>query len=411
MPPHSKAALSRGKGSSFLTYARSPMFWFACALYFVAATPFEQDRSGFSFLIRLSCILFLLAPLVLTQKAKLLSTHPVIILVFVALVAANISAPNDRLFIALALVSATATLGQVRDQKWLEQLSFILFVYLSVNAAGLALQVAALRGAGILLDLHGLIFPNAARIEIMGEYGRLSGFHNEPGTYSQWMLMTLFLRSLITRRLLTSFNLGVCGTIVATVSLWGFLGVCIFLLAATIETLLASRTSTLIKRLGALALLTLAAAAVATVFVPGAILRESIAFLQAKAGLTTESGLDKLLATAELQRVFQDVLIIGAPMTPGFCPDCRAPNDAGIWANGTYYLGFTVMLALGAALGLRVVRLWGPAYLPLLAILLTWKAAFYDPALWMLIGHILASAPVRASARQRPLLRGHRGVV
>jgi hypothetical protein len=382
------AAFVRSQGGSFFAYAPSLVFWVRCALYFVAATPFEQDRSGFSYLIRLCCIILLLALMSLIHRTRLQSPHPLAALVFLALVAANIGSPGDRLLISLALIVTTCTLGQICSEKWLEELGHILGVYLAVNAVGLVLQIVALIGAGTLLDLHGMIFPNAARIEFLGEYGRLSGFHNEPGTYSQWMLMTLFLRSLITRKLLTLFNLVVCGTIAATVSLWGILAVCVYLLAATIELLIASKTTRAAKRIGISALFALTVATTATLF-SDYITHDSIAFLQNKAGLTTDSGEDKIVAMADLEQQFQHVIFIGAPITPGFCPPCLAPNDIGIWANGIYYFGFMLMFALVATLALRLGRHWGLQFVPLLAMMLSWKAPFYDPSLWMLIGHIL----------------------
>ncbi len=321
-------------------------------------------------------------------KASIARLHPMVFLASIGLVCANVFAMSDRALMALALIVITSCLAQVRDPKWLEQLSHILFVYLAINAAGLVFQIAALWGGGILIDLHGLIFLEASRIEsIGGQHGRMSGFHNEPGTYSQWMLMTLFLRCLITGRLLSAFNVAVSVSILATVSLWGIIGVVIYLVAVTLEALLASGVVDFFKRIGVLLLFILVSAALATQ-VPGNVLEESLAFVEAKSGMQSDSGTDKLYAMEELGQEFWNVFIFGAPVNPGFCRYCLAPNDVGIWANMTYYFGFMITAGLGATLGAQIVRHWGIAYLPLLAIMLVWKAPFYDPALWMLIGHI-----------------------
>ena len=383
----------------FRVYALNPQFWFNAALYFVAATPFEFAQSGTTFLIRLSCIACLVGSLWFSGKIRLSQTQPMVLLALLSLLAANVFAMTDRAIMAFALILATATLAQVKDWKWREQLQYILAVYLAVNAAGLTLQIVALWGAGILLDLHGMIFPAASRIESIGQYGRLSGFHNEPGTFAQWMLMALFLRCLITGRLLTVFNIFVCGMIVATVSLWGAIGATMFAVAVAIEAVLASKAATIAKNIGVLLLSLLVIVAIASQ-VPNSVVQEGLSVLQAKAGFQSETGTDKLLAIDYLQSEFWKVLVLGGPISAndgnsGFCPSCSSPNDVGIWANGIYHFGFLYALALGLALGWRVLTRSGFAYLPLLAMMLTWKAPFYDPALWMLIGVILGGTSAR----------------
>jgi hypothetical protein len=388
--PFETSDAERMSRSSFASHARNPFFWVACLLYFVAATPFELDQSGFTFLLRLACVLGLAIPLVLSGRTNLVP-HPMVIVALVVLLAANISALIDRSVLAISLIFATSILAQSRDQRWLEMLGHVLVVYLAVNATGLVLQTATLWGTGTLLDLHGSVFQSAARIEVIGTHGRLSGFHNEPGTFSQWMLMTLLLRCLLTRRLFSFFNMLICATIMSTISLWGVMGVTAYLIAVAIEALLSSSVSQMIKRLALLFSLGVTILIVVATQVPTEVIEQSLAFLEAKADVeTNDSSLDKLLAAEHFSNQIWDLIVIGAPITPGFCPPCIAPNDAGLGLNSVYYFGLLLVVVLGSVIIFRVATLWGISYLPLFGMMMIWKAPFYDPAVWMIIGLVLA---------------------
>lgn len=373
----------------FDKYARRPVFWLNCVLFFLIATPFELQSSGLGWLIKLLCVIVMVVPLAVRNKGGLHRIHPMLAIAVAALVVANVLSISDRAILAIALIVTASLLGQFRNDEWLEQFGHILFVYLAVHAAGFLVQLAALWGTANLLDLHSLIFPGVSRIERIGLHGRLSGFHVEPGTYSQWMLMSVFLRSLIMRRLLTPFNAAIAFTGLATTSLWGALAVGLFLIAVILEALMASTLAVWSKNLGRLALLVLVVAGLATQ-VPGPLREESLAYLETKAEMKSESGMDKLLAIGALERDFWEVFFLGGSIKPGFCPYCVAPNDAGLWANAIYYFGFLVAFGLAAVLVLRVGLFWGVAYLPLIAAMFVWKAHFYDPFVWVLIGHIMS---------------------
>ncbi len=373
---------------SFVTFVGTPLFWLNCALFFVAATPFEYSASGLSYLIRFSCVLLLLAQQIALGRFDATKTHSIVYLVLAAFIAANIASPSDRFLQAIALIVATTLLAQIRSTAWVEQLKNILTVYLTINVVGLVSQVAWLIASGSVLELHGLIFPVDSRSESYGLFGRMSSFHNEPGTYAQWMTMMLFLRSLITGKLLNVFSLIVLASITATLSLWGVLATFAYISAICVEAILkSSKISNLAKSFGS-GIILVFAVLIASSIIPESNTLHILEFFQLKA--EGDSANDKSYALSVLLDKLNSVILIGQPIAPGLCPECIAPNDVGLGPNVVYYWGLIVTVMLSVVLAWRIVTRWGFAFLPPLLLFWTWKAWFYDPAVWMLIGFILS---------------------
>lgn len=365
-----------------------PRVWLLCMLFFLVATPFELDRSGFAYFLKASAILAMIAYAVFARGARIGKVNPLIILLVVTFFLTNLVALSDRALLATAAILTGALLGQIRGSDWNDEFLVAVSVYLVVHVAGLLVAAALFYSAGQVVELHGMIFPQESRAEAHGLVGRVAGFHNEPGTYSQWTLMALFLLSLMRGRLYSFWSLMIALSLVLTVSLWGVLAFGAFVVAITIEALIstgkAQRTKTVLS-------VFLFAAVVAILLINAStdIVESALEFITLKGSMTTQSGLDKLWALEFMQREFWDVFVIGRPLVPGFCPYCHSPQDAGLGMTGTYYLGFLLFTLLIIVLAATAYSKWNIGFAVPLALILVWKAHLYEPLLFIIIGYIL----------------------
>ncbi|OEO28647.1 hypothetical protein VW23_004210 [Devosia insulae DS-56] len=300
----------------------------------------------------------------------------------------NLIETTDRAVIAFALIAVGSAVGQLRDPNWDDRLIALLTVYLVIHLGGFIFQVGQFLLQGQILELHGLIFPSASRAYQIGTAARLSGFQIEPGTYAQWMLMATFLRCLLLRRIISPLTVAIVASTLVTLSLWAVIGAALFSAGAIIEAVF---QSTVRNKFRATYLVLIFGVAFLIFFysLPDATIRDSLTYLDVKADLTSTSGTDKVAAVGAIfERVF-DVLIFGAPMGSRFCEACLSPQDVGIWANLIYYFGLLPTLAVVGLTAWSIASRWGPSYLPLLVALLSWKAQFYDPFLWIILGYAL----------------------
>jgi hypothetical protein len=377
---------------NWLRYLGSPLYYVQVVMFFLLATPFELTAgSGYSYFAKLICAVGLIVTS--GAMASLRPNTTLFLSVFLALIflIANSNNPNDRVLLAFATILITVILGNLRTEPWNARLCAILSGFLAVHAAALLVVFANFFLRGDIIDLHSMVFPGAARTEQYGSVARIAGLHVEPGTYAQWTMAALFFRALITRSLGTPFNFAIVLTVALTFSLWAAMAVIVFLIGVLIEFILTRSTTT---RWRAFLAIGLAGAAIYLVGtgLPQQFSDDALGFFQLKLN-NSESSLDKLLATAEFWRTLPNNLVIGSPVTPGFCPACLAPTDVGLWANLIYYFGLLPMLFLFAAMAGQLLK-WGIAFAVLAALMLVWKASYFDPLLWLIIAFVLFGPPV-----------------
>lgn len=365
-----------------------PGIWVMCALFFVAATPFELDRSGFAYLLKACAMLGIVAYAVLVRRARTGRLSLFATAVVIVLFLTNLFGWTDRILLAMAAIVAGTLLGQTRGDKWNDEFQVVVLVYLVVHCVGLLVAVSLFYGAGQVIELHNTFFPHESRAEAYGVVGRLSGFHNEPGTYSQWMIMALYLFVLTQGRLYSILIAFFAFSVVLTVSLWGVLAFGVIAVAFAIEVLISPgkgyRTRRLLSVILFVGIITTLALNASSYIV-----EQGLQFLELKGSMTTPSGLSKLYAVDFMRQEFLNVIVLGRPFDPGFCPRCMSPQDAGIGMTGTYYLGFLLFASLIIVLAIRVYSCWGIGLVVPIALVLVWKAHLYEPLLWVIIGYVL----------------------
>lgn len=370
---------------------------FQICFFFVAATPFElMAGSGYAVLIRFSAALILL--LTLRSNLRLTPWVALIVALVIFYFSGNVSSPSQRLFQSSAMILVGALIGAAGTSRLSEGISPLIHWYLILHLVGFCVGFTAYYVSGVLLDLHSFIFPNPSRIEQWGSGARIAGFHLEPGSYAQWTMMAIFLNALTIRRILTPLHVFAALTVLASASLWGVLAAGVFLLVTPIESLLSRRT---VRAFDLVASSVVAASAIylGIFFLDARILEDIAQGLQMKASLTTQTGLDKVQGIEFLREELENILLIPGTFPPGFCPSCLSPNDIGVWANALYYFGVSSSLLLFGIVAWRLAVGWGPHFLPLLALALTWKAPFYDVFLWIIVSYCLHSPPKRADAK------------
>jgi hypothetical protein len=380
--------------------------WVLAVLFFLAATPFELKQSGFVYLVKAMAVAGIIGYAVLMRGARLTRFHPLIALALLLFLAANLIDWSDRAGIALVAILLGAILGQLRGDKWDNDFYSVVLLFVWSHVAGLVFAVVAFYSTSNVLDLHGLIFPEASRAAATGNLGRLSGFHTEPGTYSQWTLFALFLAALIRGELFTRWHALIAGSILLTFSLWGLLAVPVFALAFMIEALFKKKLSTKFRRLFAILSTALIGVGLANLISPE--IRETATeFLSLKASFTTQSGLDKLEASRFLSENYASVLFFGQPIDPGFCPRCLSPQDSGLGFTASFYLGFAMFGCLMLIIARQLASNWNLGFVVALLPIVVWKAHLYEPLVWIIIGYIL-TGPSRFDPQSLLARRGRR---
>lgn len=381
--------------NKILRFLARPTLWLMSVLFFVAATPFELGQSGSTYIVKIGAMIIILAYAVVIRGAQLERLNLFAIVAITILFITNLFGWTDRVIIAITAIVAATLLGQMRGRKWDRDFQFIVFVYLAVHCGGLLIAIILFYGTGQIIDLHGAVFPFASRTEAIGVVGRLSGFHTEPGTYSQWTLMALYLFALMKGRLYNIFNAFIALSVVITVSLWGVLAFGIFAVAFAIDALISPGKGQRIRLMLSISLFS-CVITILTLQTSSIIIDDAIGYLMLKGEMDTQSGLDKVYALEFMRQELWNVIIIGRPFFPGFCPECISPQDAGIGMTGSYYLGFLFFTTLIIALMVTAYRRWNIAFIVPLLLLLVWKAHVYEPLLWVIIGYILKGPSLRA---------------
>lgn len=393
---------------------KAAQFWLECICFIIIATPFELAiGSGYAYLIKAVAALIIPLPWLLTGKVTVSPQIGLVLILAVLFLLINLQEPSLRSAHAFSLIILGGLIGFIKGEAWIKQLSAVVTVYIVFNLLGFTVAMADFFIRGNVIDLHGMLFSTSSRAYSIGSAARLSGFHNEPGTYAQWMLMATFLRCLLTRRITSVLTVAVGVSMLLTVSLWAVIGVLLLATAIALEILMRANVNQKVRALTGAALLLMAGTLVFSI-IPDSIVQDVFAYLGIKSELNTESGLNKILALREIQDKFFDILFIGSPMEPGFCPQCLSPQDLGTWATGAFYFGvlpFGLLLLYAAR---KLVRWHGLPYLPLLGAMLVWKATFYDPMFWMIMSYMITSTPhgrlMAGGAQPPPGLRTMRPV-
>ena len=397
--PSSVVAARPKLSFSLVTAIRSVRFWVEWACFFLIATPFELEiGSGYGYAIKGFATIILLMSRLTISRANVDGKFAWIVVLALCFLGINISSISSRAASAFILILLGCSLGMLKSEEWRRRLFEIVTLYLIVHAGALVFSFIEFSLRGYVTDLHALIFSEASRGQIIGAAVRVAGFHTEPGTYAQWVLMALFLRSLLMRRVASPLAVFVGVTMVMTWSLWAVVGAALLLSAIILEAVFRANIASKVKFIIS-AFVLFQVTLVALAYLPQGMLEDGLAFLRLKSEASTESGLNKILALNELYNRLNELVLFGNPIIPGFCPTCIAPQDIGIWANFTYYFGLTPSLLIFLSAASLLLRGWGISFLPLLIGMMLWKATFYDQFLWILIGTILSR---NAASRLRP---------
>lgn len=386
-----KLIQSRGNPANMELSFR-PTIWILGALFFVAATPFELAQSGFGYLIKAVALGMIVVYAVLVRGARTGRFNLLTILIFVSFFVINLAAWSERAVVAILTIGTGVLLGQARGERWNRDFYSVVVLFLAFHVGALILALAIFYTTGRVVELHGIIFPEVSRAEAYGTLARLSGLHTEPGTYSQWTLMALYLLALIRGELFSFWHALIATSVLLTFSLWGLLATGVFVFSFLLEAIVARQLSDKFKRLLgliALVLLTIAAAsAISSELRDGA-----VQFLSQKASLSTDSGLDKLEASRFFKENFASIFMFGEPLDPGFCPQCISPQDAGVAQTSTYYLGFVLFASLVFYVIVRTATRWNIGFVVPVLLILVWKAHIYEPLLWVIFGYVFRGPP------------------
>lgn len=362
--------------------------WSLGLLFFLAATPFELTQSGYAYIVKSFAMAVIVSYAVLQRGARTGLIHPIVGIILVLFFANNIFSWTDRAAIAIASIFFGTILGQARSERWDRDLYSIVSMFIFVHFAALTFSGALFYSTGNVIDLHGMVFPEASRAEAFDVIGRLSGLHTEPGTYSQWTLISLYLLALIRGKLFTFWHALVASSVLLTFSLWGVLALGTFILAFLIE---AVTTGGLKGKFRAILRFVafLVTGAVVVFSISPEIRQVALDFFVHKGSLVTDSGLDKLRASLFFRDNLTSVLFFGEPLYPGFCPNCISPQDAGVGQNAIYYFGLLFFGALILTIFVRITTRWNLSFALLLLLIVSWKAHVYEPLLWIVFGYIL----------------------
>lgn len=374
---------------------------FITILLFIISTPFELAQSGFVYLFKGAALAIIITYAIVLRGAGLSKVLllPLIVCIII-LVLNTVGNWSERALIGLVTIALGALAGQLRSAVWNNELEKALKYLLIINIAGFMASYSYFYIAGNVLDLHGMIFPNPSRAETFGQFARNSGFHTEPGTYAQWNLMILFLYSIITGRLFHSLTFLTLATCFLTVSLWALVGITIYLIALSVETIFDRSKTKYLRYASSLMAVTLSITLYYQFSSADAII-SVFRYLELKGSFTTESGLDKVRAAQFFYNELNHLILVGKPIDPGFCPNCISPQDAGLGMNGVYYLGAAISVAIFAISFFKLLIWRGLAFAIPLGLLLVWKAHFYDPLLWLIIGYILSLGLSKMELRPR----------
>jgi hypothetical protein len=366
-------------------------------LFIMTATPVESSGgAGVATLIRtLSAMLFLL---VMSQRLGVkLSQSCLLVVVELTFYFIAINIPNFTYFAVMATMCMTWGLmvAYMAEDRWREWMDFYIRSYLVFNMIGLAIAIAAYVGTGQILDLHKLVFPfSEARVAIFMDRVRLSGFHIEPGTYSNMIYMMILLRALLLGRIYNRLNLLAMLSTLATFAAWAAVAVSFVCVGMIFEFFIynpnmrPSVRAVILIVFGSIALITL------PIVMPNLSDLEYVDYFAKRFSgeHNTGSSVDKIMALDAWQDKLGFRMLIGTSLPDSFCPICEAEQDLGTFFSMAYYVGILPTIALIAASAIKMRQNWNIAFGFAAIPTLVSKLYFYDPILWLIIGVLIFSA-------------------
>ncbi|MFT3800669.1 MAG: hypothetical protein QM766_05555 [Burkholderiaceae bacterium] len=207
---------------------------------FLVFTPFESDDGSLAanYAVTVFC---LAATLVLTPisslKGLLWPSASLLLPAAVILHSLLLSTQGFSPYSLLLIVSfATAiVLVEYANSRPVEFLA-VARVFLVISMTALLYQFISFQLGGEVVDLHAMLFPGTARIEIGTEAEsviRLTGFQTEPGNYSTWIMLLVLASRLIAGRFGIIESLATC-SVLMTYSATGvfFVGIAILWMLA-----------------------------------------------------------------------------------------------------------------------------------------------------------------------------------
>jgi hypothetical protein len=263
----------------------------------------------------------------------------------------------------------------------------------AIWVGALVTQVGIFFLMGSLLDLHAISHPgSSSRLYGVVDLFRFTGFHIEPGTYSNWLFGLILLRGLATNKLFDRVALLAVSSVLLTFSLWG---VAAFLTYLTSYLLTHSRNGFRVatRSLGASALVLTLCALIANAQLAEHI-PDLIAYFERRSELDDVSGTSKLQVFEAIRSLIWRVSLLGIPVNRDFCGGCSSPQDAGLLVNLAVRAGIPMAVAIFIVIGRALYRRHGTAGLLLLAPLAFAKYFLYEPLFWMIFGYSLIH-PVR----------------
>lgn len=396
----------------YLRRVRLRPIYFSCiAVFFVVGTPFELYQSGFGYSIKLVGVTLLLLFAVFFRRARI-STLPAIPLAIILLtfVLNTFGEYTDRGLIAISLMTVSLLLGLARSPQWDRDLTFLVRAYLVIHLAALGYSLLMFALFNVVVDPHGALFPHEARAASHGAFARLSGLHNEPGTYAQWTLAALILYVLCSGRLSSSFSIVVACSILFTLSVWAYGAFALFISSVLVWVLTSARRGLVQFAFAWAGLIALVFIPVVSVlFLPAYVALDIVDFFETKLSLETVSGYSKIDTVDYLLSNLERVFLVGEPLSPGLCPNCASPQDSGLGVNSVFYFGLIPALLLFVNLGYSIFQKRGLAFVVIASIMFGWKALVYDPLFWIIIGYALSVAPRNTSSPGSDLTSSRRG--
>lgn len=383
-----------------------PIFVLCIFIFFIIGTPFELYKSGFGYTIKLIGLVLLILFAYFFTHARILYVPTIpVILIIITLILNIVGEYSDRGLIAVAVMTFSLLLGLARSAQWDLDFTFLVRAYLSIHLAALGYVVMMFLVFGVVTDLHGTLFPHEGRVASYGSFSRLAGLHNEPGTYAQWILAALFLYIICSGQLLSWFSIVVATSTLFTFSVWAYGAYGVFL-SAILAWIITSAHFGLRHFLfwGSRFVFLISILVTGVFLLPDHMIFEVVDFFKMKLSFQTVSGYSKLDTLDYFRANLHNFIFIGEPILPGLCPTCASPQDAGLGVNSIYYFGLLPVLFLFSHLGISIFRKWGFAFVVFSSIFLGWKALFYDPLLWIIIGRILSVPPNTTSSSREEVV-------
>lgn len=232
-------------------------------------------------------------------------------------------------------------------------------------------------------DIHSFIFPwSEARlfdINLDKSFLRLTGPHIEPGTYSNWIYVVVFLRGLISGKFFDKVAILAIISSIFTLSFWSFFATYFFILAYLLHTI-----NNPYSKFYAFALFFLI-----FVSLSGLIDYNFIIFDYISHRAEVESSIGDGHKATVLSGFFNSVpefVFFGLPIQTSFCGDCVSPQDIGLILNLSARFGLMFSIVVALFTSVYSFILYRFAGLILLIPLFFSKLYYYDFIFWIIVG-------------------------